>query len=74
MSNTTEIGVGDRVTWEGGLGWGHWCFGIVIDEAYQPNQTGVYEGYMVRPDGWDHATFMSRPGLKKVEDSSEQHR
>jgi hypothetical protein len=67
MSN--EIAVGDRVTWQGGLGWGNWCFGIAVIEAYQPNQTGVYEGFMVQPDGWDHTQFISRASLKKAEQS-----
>ena len=60
-----SIEAGDRVTWEGGLGW-KICFGVAVEEAYQPNQTGVYEGFMVRPDGWDHTMFISRARLKKA--------
>lgn len=62
-----EIKVGDRVTWEGGLGWGNWRFGVAVETAYEPNQTGVYEGFRVRPDGWgDRTQFISLASLKKA--------
>lgn len=61
---------GDRVMWRGGLGGFNRVYGIVAraDKQFNPQGHEDIEGYMVRPDGWDHNYFIAAEALTSLEE------
>lgn len=57
---------GDRVTWRS------WCYkkcyGTIVRASIEFNPCGHddIEGFIVRPDGWEHDTFMAADGLELI--------